>query len=194
MVHMVFSRPRFFDGRLLTAQDLEAEQAYHRRKALFRNLHLHGAGIVSGLQLRIGHDRTSIIVAPGYAIDVHGRDICVPCDFPLPLPPQATRLSVWIRYAEAESAPMPELTSSIGHENPLVNSCIEEGFAIDFNALPPRTHRQQPAPLPPPDQPGKWLLLGVLLRKGKTWRLDPHQSRLRLRPRHQSSKNDVSSR
>lgn len=194
MLQMVFSRPRFFDGRLVTAQDLQAEQIYHRRKAQFRNLHLHGIGIVSGLRLRIGEDRASMIVTPGYAIDAQGRDICVPCDIPLPFPLEATRLFVWIRYAEAESAPVPGISSSIGDEPPTVNSCLEEGFAIDFTSLPSRTSGHQPAPLPPSDQPGDWLLLGVLQRRGKTWRLAPQQPRPRRIPLHQYSKRDISGR
>jgi hypothetical protein len=193
MIHMVFSRPRFFDGRLLTAQDLQAEQVYHCRKAQFRNLHLHGVGIVSGLRLRIGDDRTSLIVTPGYAIDGHGRDICVPYDIQLPIPSQVTRLSVWISHAEVESAPMPSL-SSIDRDNLVMNSCTEEGFNIDFGSHPPRTGGPHPTPLPPSDQPGGWLLLGLVVRRGKTWRLDPRQPRPRLTRLHQRTKRTTSVR
>src|SRR5262245_53475392 len=132
MIHMVFKQPRFFDGRLLSAEDLQAEQTYYHEKARFRNLHLYGTGIVSGLRIRIGRDRSSIIISPGYAIDNYGMDICVPCDVPIALPPQSKRLSVWISYVEAETAPIPGPSSLLDHNNLSVNSQIEEGFEIDF--------------------------------------------------------------
>lgn len=178
MTRIVFSRPRFFNGRLLTAQDLEAEQAYHRDKAQFRNIQLYGTGIVSGLHIGLDQDRSSLIVSPGYAIDTYGRDICVPSDTSIPIPPESKGLSVWIRYVEMESAPVPGLSSSTAPENPVVNSCLEEGFELAFNVLPRRTGGRQPAPLPPPNQPDEWLLLGVLLRKGTAWRLDPTRRRV----------------
>lgn len=164
MIHMVFTQPRFFDGRLLSAEDLQVEQTYYREKARFRNLHLYGAGIVSGLHIRIGQDRSSIIVSPGYAIDNYGRDICVPCDVPIALPPQSKSLSLWISYAEAETAPIPGPPSLLDHDNLTVNSQIEEGFEIDFVSVPARAGGQQPVSPPPPDKSDAWLLLGMLLR------------------------------
>ncbi len=174
MIHKVFSRPHFFDGRLLTAQDLQAEQAYHRDKARFRNLHLYGTGVFSGLQIGLSQDRSSIIVSPGYAIDPYGRDICVPCDVPIALPSRSGGLSVWIRYAETEAAQTPDLPSPLEHDNLSVNSQIEEGFETDFASIPPRASGQQPVP-PPSDKSDAWLLLGVLLRKGNIWRLKPNR-------------------
>lgn len=182
MIQTVFSRPRFFDGRLLTAQDLQAEQAYHREKARFRNLHLHGTGVISGLEIQIGRDRTSITITPGYAIDGYGRDICVPDNLSIAVPPESKGLSVWIRYIETASAPVPGSSSSITLENQAVNACIEEGFEIDFNSIPQRTGGHQPEPLPPSDQPCEWLLLGVIRRRGNTWRLNPNRRVSHTRP------------
>ena len=177
MIHKVFSRPRFFSGRLLTAQGLQEEQAYHRDKAQFLNLQLYGTGIVSGLHIEIGQDRSSIIISPGYAIDTYGRDICVPCEVPIALPPNPKGLSVWIRYAEAEAAPIPELPSLIESDSPLIHTQIEEGFEIDFASIPGRVGGQQPMIPPPSDTAGTWILLGVLLRKRNSWCLSPNQPR-----------------
>lgn len=177
MIHRVFSRPRFFDGRLLTAQDLQAEQAYHRDKARFRNLHLYGTGVISGLQIGLGQDRSSIIVSQGYAIDLYGRDICVPCDLPISLPPRSKGLSVWIRYAEMEATPTPALPSPLEHDNLSVNSQIEEGFEIDFASVSARAGGQRAVLPPSSDKSDAWLLLGVLLRKGRSWRLNPNHRR-----------------
>lgn len=61
----------FFNGRVLTAEDLRdqqtAEAEHHRR--LGRAI---GPGIVSGLDVGVGSDRRSVEVAPGLAIDVLG--------------------------------------------------------------------------------------------------------------------------
>lgn len=178
MTRIVFSRPRFFNGRLLTAQDLQTEQTYHRDKAKFLNLQLYGPGIVSGLRVGLSQDRSSIIVSPGYAIDPDGRDICVPCDTSIPIPPQSKGLSVWIRYAEAEGAPTPGLASLPETDNLSGNAKIEEGFDVDFASIPAGADGRQPIlPPPPSERSDTWVLLGVLLRKRNTWRLKPSQQR-----------------
>jgi hypothetical protein len=42
-----FERPRYFAGKLLTAEDFELEQRYHIAKRWLLNRELHGAGTVS---------------------------------------------------------------------------------------------------------------------------------------------------
>jgi len=51
----------------------------------FHNKHLHGWGIVCGLQVNCGSDRSRVTVKKGYAIDCEGRDVRVCCDVPLDL-------------------------------------------------------------------------------------------------------------
>jgi len=46
-----FERPRFYDGRLLTAADLEDEQDYFREKIRLHNRLSHGWGVVTGLKV-----------------------------------------------------------------------------------------------------------------------------------------------
>jgi hypothetical protein len=68
-------RPRYFSGRLLTPEDLTAEQEYHlaaHRRHLRR---LHGFGIVDGLKVTFGSSGDTFTVEPGTAIDGHGREI-----------------------------------------------------------------------------------------------------------------------
>lgn len=62
---MVFSRNRYFSGRLLTASDFEAEQTYFRDKQQFRNLYTLGVGVVSGLSVTTADDGRSIQISPG---------------------------------------------------------------------------------------------------------------------------------
>lgn len=76
MSEVLPERPRYRERQLLTAADLETEQAY--RLALRRRhaVTLHGWGIVSGLEL--GHRAgVGLEVAPGAAVDGFGRAIVV---------------------------------------------------------------------------------------------------------------------
>jgi hypothetical protein len=67
-------RVNFFHGQLLTAEDLAAEQDYHRSARYLHN-RLHGHGTVSGLDVS-GAD-SCVVVSPGMGIDVLGREIVV---------------------------------------------------------------------------------------------------------------------
>lgn len=75
------TRSRFFTGKLLTADDLEQDQSYHRSKHRRHNRLLHGVGIVSGLAVglepRPGGDDEMIVVSPGVAIDSNGEELVV---------------------------------------------------------------------------------------------------------------------
>jgi hypothetical protein len=51
----------------------------------FHNKHLHGWGIVCGLKVKCGSNRTAVTVKKGYAIDCSGQDIRIQCDVPLNL-------------------------------------------------------------------------------------------------------------
>jgi hypothetical protein len=73
-----FERPRFFAGQLLTETELNLLQQYVIDKHRFHNVHLHGWGVVCGLQVRCDECGDGVIVEPGYAIDPCGNDIVVP--------------------------------------------------------------------------------------------------------------------
>jgi hypothetical protein len=67
-------RPRYFEGRLLSAADLVLEQEYHRGMRHLQNRAL-GWGIVEGLDVRV--TRTGLVVDSGFAIDALGRELVV---------------------------------------------------------------------------------------------------------------------
>ncbi len=73
-------RPRYFTGQLLTADELNCEQAYIAAKQRLHNRFLHGTRgrIVTGLQIVLRENGQSVTVAAGYAIDYCGNDIVVP--------------------------------------------------------------------------------------------------------------------
>jgi hypothetical protein len=83
-----FTRLRYFYGQPLGALDLRQEQAYHRDRARLHNRLLHGWGIVCGLEVDVrpvaecdpdadDPAGTTLVVAPGAAIDAAGDDIVV---------------------------------------------------------------------------------------------------------------------
>lgn len=75
-----FSRPAFFDGMLLTEDDLQATIDYVIGKRRLTNRNVLGSGVVCGLDVDCEPcDRGSVLVAPGYAIDCCGNDIVVGC-------------------------------------------------------------------------------------------------------------------
>lgn len=99
------TRVNFFDGMLLTGEDLRVEQEYHRRKQQLHN-RLHGYGTVEGLEVTVDRHDHTVHVSAGWAIDPQGREIvltepwssdeitCRTCD-------------LVIAWAETATAPVP---------------------------------------------------------------------------------------
>lgn len=73
-------RPRYFTGQLLTADELNCEQAYNAAKQRLHNRFLHGTRgrIVVGLGVTWRENERRVTIAAGYAIDYCGNDIVVP--------------------------------------------------------------------------------------------------------------------
>ncbi|UHA73459.1 hypothetical protein [Paenibacillus sp. 481] len=71
-----FEKNRYFYGKLLTVRDFELEQHYVNEKRWLMNRLLHGAGIVTGLQVS-RYDDKFISLEPGLAIDHLGQEIIV---------------------------------------------------------------------------------------------------------------------
>lgn len=69
-------RVRFHQGQYLGADDLDAEQRYHRGMRRRHNIGHHTWGVVAGLGLEI-EDDTRLLIGPGMAVDGFGREIFV---------------------------------------------------------------------------------------------------------------------
>lgn len=123
-----FERPRYFAGKLVTAEDFELDQRYHIEKRCLLNRMLQGAGIVSGLEVVTGKQGT-VTVAPGLALDPHGREILVSETQQLAIPEWSEPISVCLLYTEvatdrgticetyellATPAPVPEQAVVLG--------------------------------------------------------------------------------
>jgi hypothetical protein len=97
-----FERPRYFAGKLITAEDFELEQRYHIEKRWLLNRMLQGAGIVSGLGV-VPSERGKVTVEPGFALDPYGREILVSEPQQLAIPDCVEPLSICLLYREMET-------------------------------------------------------------------------------------------
>lgn len=68
-------RPHYFFGQLLTPEDFQLEQDYHRHMRQLLNRRL-GSGIVDGLRVSVDPEG-EVTVSPGFAFDRHGRELVV---------------------------------------------------------------------------------------------------------------------
>lgn len=76
-------RPRFFAGQLLTEEELNRLDHYMVAKNRLQNRHLHGWGVVCGLDVVCDDCSSGVIVKPGYALSPCGDDIVVCEDAPV---------------------------------------------------------------------------------------------------------------
>jgi hypothetical protein len=101
-------RVRYFHGRLLSAEDFEAEQTYHRQMRYLSN-RLCGVGIAEGLDVTL--DGRSVEVSPGVAIDPLGRELVLtePARLPLRAPRSGDpdRWDVVLVWGEDLVGPVP---------------------------------------------------------------------------------------
>lgn len=104
------TRPRFSPGQLLTAEDLQLEQDYHREKLRRHNLGLLGFGIVEGLEVSVGTTADApdgrIHVLPGMALDACGNELCVEGGAVLGLPQSGERVFVSVRHWDKPCSPV----------------------------------------------------------------------------------------
>lgn len=127
-----FERVRFFPRQMITADDLNQEQNYHREKHRMHNRLLHGWGVVCGCI--VGRDLNAatplgLLIEPGFVITPQGDEIligsqatfdlgtCVtqssdPCVVTRPCPPLAVRaptfttLYLAVSYVECRTRPV----------------------------------------------------------------------------------------
>ncbi len=70
-------RPRFFAGQLLTEEDLNRLDRYIVEKNKLHNRHLHGWGVVGGLEVLCHPCKDRVAVTSGFAISPCGEDIVI---------------------------------------------------------------------------------------------------------------------
>ncbi len=124
-----FRRNRFFAGRLLTAEDYEAEQAYHIGKRRLLNRCMYGCRIVSGLEINLSSDE--IVIQEGLALDCCGREVFVPAPAKLKLPERLSPVYLVIEYQEFECEEVPSYDAGLA-EGAQEFSRIVESFRLSW--------------------------------------------------------------
>ncbi|QEH31873.1 hypothetical protein OJF2_03400 [Aquisphaera giovannonii] len=144
-------RVNYFTGRVLTANDLKAEQDYFRERLRRHNLLFHGPGVVSGLEVEVEGD--SARVGPGVAVDANGEELVVPSLEIVPIPHLAEAMFVTLRFVEKPAEPMP---GAGGDGGPAEFAFTEESAVVGVVA-----------------EGGDGVVLARLVREGDGWAVDP---------------------
>ena len=102
-----FVRVNYFHGQVLSAKDLQDEQAYFLKKHRLINRCRYGWGIVCGLNVSLHHN--AVRVEPGLALDCQGNEIVVPGVVDIPLPESESSKYIVIEYTEkpCDYVPVP---------------------------------------------------------------------------------------
>jgi hypothetical protein len=143
------SRPRFYEGQYLGADDLTTVVDYGRIEDARHMLGAHTWGIAAGLQLTekpapAGGTQVDVIIQPGYAWDGFGRPIVVlsPTRVPAELfksiefesaldggTPPGRLFKIWLRYDESATRQAPQGFTVCGADE---FSRIGETFRIEI--------------------------------------------------------------
>lgn len=162
-------RVHYFSGKLLSAQDFQAEQDYYRERLRRHNRLLHGSGVVLGLQVEVA-GQGQVVVQPGAALDCQGNELVLAEPVLCQLPGQGKRVYVCLCFAEQLADPVPHLESGVESES-LAYTWIIEGVQVELLPRnPARQHRTDDA-LPGCDEAHP-LALARILRKAAGWKLD----------------------
>lgn len=125
-------RVKFFPRQMISADDLNQEQAYHRQKLRTHNRLLHGWGVVCGCDVQSANDPSNpwqLQILAGYVLTPQGDEIVIadpalfdvstcitqssdPCVVSRPCPPLTSRapapstLYLAVRYVECQARPV----------------------------------------------------------------------------------------
>jgi hypothetical protein len=158
----IFKRNRYFYGKLMSEQDFQDEQDYHREKQRLHNRLLHGYGVVTGLDVSISDDPPGMVrVGAGYAIDRLGNDVILREAQAAKFPERGKKAYVVIEYAEVETDFTPGLYSE-GEDETMAATRILEDAVL----------RLVVARAGEDGYEGDGVVLGRLKKRGGVWRVD----------------------
>jgi hypothetical protein len=158
-----FERNRYFNGKLMTARDMLAEQGYHVDRANTLARTVLGEGIVRGLDVT-GVTATdtdfTAEVAAGVALDSCGRLLVVPesvgslpvtnADSGEATPPSTDLVYLYLRYDDCYKQTVPALGSENGCADDCEYNRVLEQFELHYSEVLPGT---DPADLPKDGKP-----------------------------------------
>jgi hypothetical protein len=164
-------RMRYFPRQLISADDLNQEQAYHRAKLREHNRFLHGWGVVCGCDVQAAPEKKRpwrVRVCPGYIITPQGESIWIrsevyfdlancflqskdPCAFARPCPPITRReltenvTYLAIRYSECTARPVRVAPTGCScDEAECEYSRIVDAYELCCLSRVPETHAASP--------------------------------------------------
>jgi hypothetical protein len=162
------ARVSYFPGMVLGSDDFSAEQDYFRNRLDRLNRLLHGSGVVSGLEVTAAGsgNAAAVTIAPGFALDPAGHELCVETPCTLAVPTTATALLVLLAYRERPCRPVPAAGGPADDAAPSLRpSRIAETFEATLAALPA----------------AEAVALARIRRVRGRWRIDPAFKRPRPR-------------
>lgn len=187
-------RPRYFDGMLVTREDMETEQRFFRLKLRSHN-RAAGEGVVWGLGL--ARDGSHVCVLPGYAVDCCGNDLFVTSTYRVPIANllkdpaaapilskpdakrQPQRMHLLLEYVECAEDPRPVHGDPCSPEASRCEmSRVRE--TVRLRLVPPRDFQQKPTLTSQirKEQPNaadpRELICDALLYPGPACQGDPH--------------------
>jgi hypothetical protein len=162
-------RVRYFGGQVLSVEDLKAEQRYFREKLKRHNRHMHGSGVVFGLEVSIENEKVQI--SPGFALDCSGEEIAVPETIQMDPPKDQRYVFLMIAYKERKSDPVPGPGGTA--DDTLLPSRIEESFEFVFEPEDPYIGHEGDTTMWVPCNRAHALPLAKLVHRWDNWEVDP---------------------
>lgn len=146
-----FSRNRYFNGKLMTARVMQAEQEYHAGRLETLAQHTVGEGVVCGLGTSVTADAdggVTVSLDPGTALDCCGRLVVVDGADKVPFPPQEVPANDFSLFLELDPCEAEKVTKS-GSEDACGESCeynrVIEDYTLRLEAGPPNERKPIPS-------------------------------------------------
>jgi len=123
-------RVRYFTGQVLGEDDFNTEQNYFIQKHRLHNRHLHGWGVVNGLEVSV--DKSNVVhVSPGIAIDCAGNELLLCSPRELAAPRKASECYVFVEYRETVINSVPGAPGTAGSaDSMIINSRVQEDCRV----------------------------------------------------------------
>jgi hypothetical protein len=169
-----FERPRFFAGKLLTADDLRTEQDYFRGKLRLHNRFLHGWGVVTGLAVTVDQG-TTVVVSPGLALDCAGNELVLSAAEQISLSGLSGRCYVTIEYLEVQLGQSPSLQGETEFAR------VREAVRLEMASVNPGLGHSGIGPGSPGCGQSHAMCLATISQNGTHWRVAPAKHRSRHR-------------
>ena len=162
-------RVLYFTGQVLGEDDFNTEQNYFIEKHRLHNRHLHGWGVVNGLEVSI--DKANVVhVAPGVAIDCVGNEIFLRSEAKLNAPGRASEFYVVVEYREIKRSAVP-FAPGDPTEPLLKNGRIEEDCHVYIANVDPNSRHDGIGPGTAGCGRAHAIFVARLQKMPKSWKL-----------------------